>query len=377
MTLPRDILVTGATGAVGSVTALACLRETDARIKLLVRADSRAHLEERYAKLCAFWGFLPSEFASRVEVTAGDVSAPGLGLDRATYERWASEVTNIIHSAGNVRLNQTLDVARMDSLIPVQQVVALAERCIEQGQFQKLEYLSTVGVGGKSVASLPERPLRDTPQFHNTYEHAKFDAEQWLLRKMEDGLPATVFRPSMVVGDTQTGKIIRFQVFYYLAAFLTGQKTAGVLPNLGDVRLDIIPVDYVARALVLSMSHPETRGKIFHLASGPKSMTLARLSEFLREYEKRKGKRLPAIRSIPSSWMRKSLPWVRSLLPQKLRRSVDTLPYFLDYLKESQQFENQASDAFFSKLGLKLPEPMSYLSLLLQYHDERRTKAAA
>jgi len=375
MTGARDILITGATGAVGSSAALACLRETSDHLRLLLRADSPAHLEERYAKLCAFWNLSPSELSSRVEIAAGDLSTPKLGLDSATYERWTASVSNIIHSAGNVRLNQTLEVARMDSVVPIQQVVAFAERCIEAGQFQKLEYLSTVGVGGKSVKSLPERPLAETPQFHNTYEHAKFDAEQWLLGKMQAGFPATVFRPSMVVGDAQAGKIIHFQVFYFLAGFLTGQRTAGILPHLGDVRLDIIPVDYVARALVLSMLHPETRGKIFHLASGPKSITLTSLSEFLREYEKSKGKRLPTLRLVPSSSVRKALPLLRPFLPQKMRRSLNTLPYFLDYLDESQRFENESTDAFFSKLGLTLSEPKSYLPILMKYFDERRAEA--
>lgn len=375
MSVRRDILITGATGAVGSSAALACLRETSDRLRLLLRAESPAHLQQRFAKLCAFWDLAPSELASRVEIAAGDLSAPNLGLDFETYERWTGSVTNIIHSAGNVRLNQSIEAARMDSLVPIQHVVALAERCIASGQFQKLEYLSTVGVGGKTVMSLPERPLEETPQFHNTYEHAKFDAEQWLFGKMDAGFPATIFRPSMVVGDTQTGKIIHFQVFYFLAAFLTGQRTAGILPHLRDVRLDIVPVDYVARALVLSMSHPETRGKIFHLASGAKSMTLARLSELLREYEKSKGKRLPTLRLVPSSSIRKALPLLRPFLPHKVRRSLDTLPYFLDYLDESQQFENHGTDAFFSKLGLTLSEPTSYLPMLMNYFDERRAEA--
>jgi thioester reductase-like protein len=375
MTVARDILITGATGAVGSSAALSCLRETLDRIKLLLRADSPAHLEQRFAKLCTFWNLAPSDIESRVEIAAGDLSMPDLGLDSATYDRWAGSVTNIIHSAGNVRLNQSLEAARTDSLIPLHHVVAFAERCMENGQFQKLEHLSTVGVGGKSVRSLPERPLREAPQFHNTYEHAKFDAEQWLLSKMHAGFPATVFRPSMVVGDTQTGKIIHFQVFYFLAAFLTGQRTAGILPHLRDVRLDIIPVDYVARALALSMSHPETRGRIFHLASGTKSMTLTRLSELLREYEKSKGKRLPTLRLVPSSSIRKALPLLRPFLPRKLRRSIDTLPYFLDYLDESQQFENQETDAFFSKLGLTVSEPTSYLPVIMKYFDERRAEA--
>lgn len=375
MTGVRNILITGATGAVGSSAALACLRETPDHLRLLLRADSPKHLQQRFAKLCAFWGLSPSEVGSRVEVAAGDLSAPNLGLDPGTYERWTRSVTNIIHSAGNVRLNQSLEAARVDSLVPVHHVVAFAEQCIASGQFQKLEYLSTVGVGGKTVISLPERPLEETPQFHNTYERAKFEAEQWLLGKMNARFPATVFRPSMVVGDTRTGKIIHFQVFYFLAAFLTGQRTAGILPQLRDVRLDIIPVDYVARALVLSTSHPETRGKIFHLASGRRSMTLARLSEFLRDYEKSKGKRLPTLRLVPSSSIRRALPLLRPFLPHKVRRSLDTLPYFLDYLDESQQFENEATDAFFSKLGLTLSEPKSYLPMLMKYFDERRAEA--
>ena len=375
MTVHRDILITGATGAVGSSAALACLRETPGRLRLLLRADSPAHLDQRYAKLCAFWDVSPSELASRVELAVGDLSAPNLGLDAETYERWTGSVTNIIHSAGNVRLNQSLETARTDSLVPIQQVAAFAERCIANGQFEKLEYLSTVGVGGRTVISLPERRLEETPEFHNTYEHAKFEAEQWLLGKMEAGFPATVFRPSMVVGDTQTGKIIHFQVFYFLAAFLTGQRTAGILPRLRDVRLDVIPVDYVARALVLSMSHPETRGEIFHLASGTKSMSLTRLSEWLRDYEKSKGKRVPTLRLVPSSSIRKALPLLRPFLPRKVRRSLDTLPYFLDYLDESQQFENQATDAFFSRLGLTLSEPTSYLPMLMKYFDERRAEA--
>src|SRR6476661_948568 len=103
MTGAREVLITGATGAVGSSAALACLRETPDRLKLLLRADSPAHLQQRYAKLCAFWDLPPSEFRSRVEVAAGDLSAPNLGLDSGTYDRWAGSVTNIIHSAGNVR----------------------------------------------------------------------------------------------------------------------------------------------------------------------------------------------------------------------------------------------------------------------------------
>ncbi len=105
-------------------------------------------------------------------------------------------------------------------------------------------------------------------------------------------------------------------------------------------------------------------------------MSLARLSEFMRDYEERKGKRLPTLRSIPSSWMRKALPLVRLFLPHKLRRSIDTLPYFLDYLEESQQFENQATEAFFSRLGLSVSEPKTYLPLLMRYFDERRAEAA-
>ncbi len=74
MTGPEDILITGATGAVGSAAALTCLRETSGRVRLLLRADSQIHLQQRYEKLCSFWNVSPSEFDSRVEVAAGDLS---------------------------------------------------------------------------------------------------------------------------------------------------------------------------------------------------------------------------------------------------------------------------------------------------------------
>ena len=84
-----------------------------------------------------------------------------------------------------------------------------------------------------------EVPLAEPRQFHNTYEAAKAEAESFVWERLSGGLPGTIHRPSMIVGDSKTGKNIRFQVFYYLADFLAGLRTLGVVPDTRDVvRLD-------------------------------------------------------------------------------------------------------------------------------------------
>ena len=106
---------------------------------------------------------------------------------------------------------------------------------------------------------LGNRPLRGRSQSLSRASDGRPGARLpsvrlYLFKEISAGLPATVHRPSMVVGDLRTGKVIHFQVFYYLAEFFSGLKTWGVVPRTAGIRLDIIPSDYVARGLHLSSS---------------------------------------------------------------------------------------------------------------------------
>jgi hypothetical protein len=127
----------------------------------------------------------------------------------------------------------------------------------------------------------------------------------------------------------RTGKIIHFQVFYHLCAYLSGARTWGVVPDLADRAIDIIPADYVARAIHCAVNCQETASRVFHLCSGASgSVSLAALAQLSRELHRTNEKPLP-----PPS-----------------RRGLRGVPYLLDYLDETQAFDNRVSRTLLDSL---------------------------
>jgi thioester reductase-like protein len=374
----RTVMVTGAIGAIGSVLTQHLLEEEDTRLRLLLRAKSRAHLEERLQELYRFWRIDPNNrlVSARVEALIGDVTVPCLGLEDWDYQRLAAEVTHVIHSAGNVKLNRPLDEARRSALDSANHIVSFVDACGRNGQFQKLEFVSTVGVAGRMAGTVPERALTEPRSFRNSYEAAKAEAEAFVLREMERGLVATIHRPSMVVGRSEDGRIIQFQVFYYLCEFLSGQRTAGIIPDAHDIRLDIVPVDYVARAIQASSIDNVAAGRIFHLCAGPsEAPQINQLACRVRDFFATHGRRLPLLRPIPPVLMRALLPLVSRLATGDVRRSLKSLPYFLAYLGAPQTFANVRSEEFFSAVGLRVPPVETYLDAVLSYYLARQSGA--
>ena len=177
----------------------------------------------------------------------------------------------------------------------------------------------------------------------------------------------------MVIGNSINGRIIHFQVFYYLCEFLTGRLTAGFVPDTGNTKLDIIPVDYVARGIYLASNDTSTAGQIMHLCSGPtNSIELARLSKFVRDYWTSLGGRLPRLKTLKPSTFRRMVGLASPVTPRRLRRSLRTLPFFLDYLDEDQSFDNTGTQAFLSSRGLLLPRVEDYLEHVLDYYRTRQ-----
>jgi thioester reductase-like protein len=367
----RSVLITGATGVLGSTLVPLFLTEPGTVVRLVLRASSDLQLRERLGQLFAFWELSPSDpaIAGRVEAFRGDVSAPKLGVGEENWERLSGEVTHVVHAAGNVRLNQPLKEARKSAVEAARHVVAFCQACQCRGRFAKLEFVSTVGIAGRTPGLIRERPYLEPREFRNTYEAAKAEAEEFVWRNLERGLPATIYRPSMIVGDSRTGKTVHFQVFYYLSEFLAGMKTWGFVPETGRVKLDIIPSDCVAQAIQLGSGRPEATGRIMHLCSGPgHAVRVADLIPRLCAFYQANGVTLPALRLLPPDWMRLALPLVSRLAPPKRRRMLDSLPFFLDYLKEEQEFDNGRTQAFFSGDCLRIPPAAEYLERVLGYY---------
>ncbi|MBL8471248.1 MAG: SDR family oxidoreductase [Rhodocyclaceae bacterium] len=371
-----EYFVTGATGAIGSSLVPILLDDSEPRLTLLLRAASAADLAARMEQLYAFWQIPSGDVARRARICAlrGDVTHPDFGLAADDYQRLAAECTHIVHSAGNVRMNLPIADARRSSVVSAQQVIRLARAC---ARLEKVEFVSTVGVGGRTQGTLPEEWLRTARSFHNTYEQAKAEAEDLVQAEVEKGLPLTVHRPSMVVGESGSGRIMHFQVFYHLCEFLSGRRTLGLAPGFGNARLDIVPADYVARVLAWSSTQTSTAGRVLHSCSGPAlAIPLEILQERVRQAFVRGGRRVPPVIWLPTAVFTRILSAASVLLPAETRRAIRTLPVFLEYLATDQTFANRRTQELLAPAGHPLPAPDDYLDQVFRYYLTHTSSSA-
>jgi thioester reductase-like protein len=117
------------------------------------------------------------------------------------------------------------------------------------------------------VGVILESDLEHHAGFHNTYEQTKYEAEL-LLREAMAELPIAVHRPSIVVGDSRTGQTGAWKVLYWPLKVIA-RGWLPVIPYDPDSTLDIVPVDFVADAVLALARDPGTVGGTFHLAAGP------------------------------------------------------------------------------------------------------------
>ena len=233
----NKILITGGTGVVGSASIPIFLRRTKAQIVLLIRAHNADHLATRKRELFQFLGndIDPREAESRLQFMGGDVTQNHLGLSAT-------------HIGAPIRRDRLLLVGALG-----QALITLLGAAGESIGMDRLMKANTVKRRTHSLfrqqASLTEERISHDDGFFNTYEAGKAKAEQIIYQAQSDGLRITIHRPSMVVGHSQNGKIIHFQVFYFLLRLLSGALTRGVLPYLRPVKIDTVPSNLVADAL--------------------------------------------------------------------------------------------------------------------------------
>ena len=366
--------VTGATGALGSTLVPFLLETPDAEVRLLIRARDEQELAERLQKLFAFWrvGPVENDYTGRVVALRGDASEPRFGLSAADYDALCSNVTHIVHAAGAVKLNLPLDQARRSAVSSVLEVIGLAKKCQTNGQLRKVEMVSTVGVGGK-LSAVPEDWITVPRGFHNTYEQAKAEAEDIARQEIDRGLPITVHRPSMIVGDSVAGRIIHFQVFYHLCEFLSGARTLGLSPPLGNVGLDIIPADYVARVIAWSSRRADMVGRILHECSGAdEAVPLTVLRDRVRQFFAASGQRLPPVIQLSGGMFNGLLGLARPLVGARNRRALNTLPIFLEYLASPVTFENAKTRAALTAAKQpEVPKVADYLDVVINAYMRR------
>lgn len=372
------IFLTGATGTIGSALVPKLLADPGVQVVMLVRAPDDAAVASRMQAMHAYWQWSADDMPQpgRLRVLRGDISLPRLGLAELEFDRLAAEASHVIHCAASVNLNMSLERARAATVTPTRTILELGRKAHSHGNLRKIDLVSTVGVWGRTPGCMPERRLPEVGDFHNTYEAAKAESERVVWSEAE-GLPLTLHRPSMVVGERGDGRVIHFQVFYHLCEFLSGARTFGVMPPLGSKALDTVPVDWVADVIAWSSRSPEATGRILHLCSGPQgSIALAELQGRVRQLWQANGKSLPPLRPVPRRLLQGLVPVIGALVGDKPRRALRALPPVLAYLAEEQSFSNAESSVLFSAAGLPVPSVRDYLDAVLGHYLRKRSDAA-
>lgn len=366
----RHYLLTGATGTVGSAF-LNKISQRKEQVTLILRGETKKVAQERLKNLISFLEIKPAA-AANIDVIQGDLYQPGLGISKKDYSYIKKNCTHFVHCAGNVYMNLPIEKARHQTLTMTRGMLELFEA---SSNGKKMEYVSTVGVSGHTEGDMPEEWIQHERAFRNSYETAKAEAEEIVHAKIDAGMPITVHRPSMVIGDSKTGKAVSFQVFYYLCEFLSGSRTKGFVPQVGDMKLDIIPSDFVASILYWSSKKAKLPTPILHACSGKiGAIPLKALITQVHTFFSNHGRHMAPVRMLPVPLYKLLLEGAKLFLPEKERRALGALPFFFNYLKDDQTFSNTRTLELLKKDKIMLPRVDDYLENVLGYYLENKKR---
>ncbi len=271
--MARGILLTGATGFLGRYL-LRDLLVHGRSVGLLIRGNAEQSAFERLDELHDFACESSSRTLPRPVLLEGDLRTPNLGLDAAERSWLAREVDAVVHSAAYVAYQPTSDGEPWET--NVNGTYRLLELCRSLG-ITELHHLSTAFVCGDRRGTVHENELDLGDGTGNAYEQSKFAAEQ-LIHDCS-GMRTTIYRPSIVVGDSATGYTSTYHHFYRfleLAVRLSGQggknrtrrqNLSIRLPLTGEEVQNIVPVDWVSQALLAILSQPRRHGSTYHLVA--------------------------------------------------------------------------------------------------------------
>jgi long-chain acyl-CoA synthetase len=337
------------------------LERTHRRVYVLVRGADDSDAAARIARTlrCLFGAHHP--YAERVVAVRGDVTSRALGLGSES-EALAEHVNEVVHCAASVSFGLSLRVSRATNVGGTERVLRFAKLCQERGGLRRVSHVSTAYVAGDHAGCFSEDELELGQRFRNPYEQSKFEAER-IVGRWRSRLPITVMRPSIVVGERDSGWTASFNVLYWpLRAFARGAYAA--LPARREAPVDVVPVDYVADAIFALSQAPETEGATFHLTAGAHASSVGEVVELASEFFGRPRPRL----LHPLLYRRVVHPLLTlSTTDEHRRRALARSQLYFPYFAMNLRYDDRRSRVALRGTGTA-PSPLrSYFDRLAQF----------
>lgn len=356
------IFVTGSTGYIGAHIAANLLEGHADSLNLLVRAKEEREAELRlwralqlHLPFARFHDFL----RSRIHIFRGDLTDPQFGLEPEDYQRLARTTDSVIHCAAS--LNRKSEKSCLNvNLRGTLEVIQLAARARADHGLRRFSHVSTVAVAGhrQNEVVREDEAIDWNRSDYDPYARTKKFCEH-MLRQLLPEVPRTIFRPSIVLGDSRRAETTQFDMVRAFV-FLAGLP---LLPFRPTDKIDIVPVDYVADAVSTLHQKEKPSHEIYHLSSGTASETYQELTTAI---SRARGKGAPLY--LPA--LEGPFTAVVNLLSSrrgKVGYGAALLKVFLPYLVWNTVFDNSRVVA---ELG-RAPEPFSkYCYPLLRFSRE-------
>ncbi len=359
------IFLTGATGFLGGELLVRLLQDRRARVVALVRLRPGQSLAQRRQQLLST--LLPEggdPYGDRLILVGGDLGIPGAGLSPGDRER-VTGCQWFLHGAATVRFDLSIDEARRHNVAGTREVMTLARESARTGRLRRFDYISTAYVAGLRRDLCREGELRHRAGFRNSYEQSKSEAEA-MVREGRQEIPGSIYRPSIIVGDSRTGRTPNFNTLYWpLKVYARGWWRT--LIGDPDAPIDAVPVDFVADAIRALGRREDSLNRCFHLATGPVRGTTVREVARLAQAQL-SGPEVKFMK--PESFYRWWKPWMDLGLfllgtrGRALRRGGEVmLPYFAG----NPLFDTTEADSLLEEEGIHVPVLKDYFPALLAY----------
>jgi thioester reductase-like protein len=349
MTFARTIFLTGFPGFIAE-RLVERLAADDRQLFLLVQpqfVEKSIQSVEQIAKRSN----VPLENFALIE---GDVTQPDLGMSKEDTDLVRETATDVFHLAAVYDLEVTKAAAYAVNFEGTRNVNAFVST---MPNLRRYSYVSTCYVAGKRKGLIREDELKHNAGFRNFYEESKYLAESEVER-LKEKLPVTIFRPSVVVGDSKTGETVKYDGIYYLIRYLLKAPGLLRLVNVGNtvVRLNLVPVDFVVDGIVALAFDEEAEGKTIALAD-PEPLSTEELFDVIAE--NLSGKR--SVIGPPPALMERALRL--SISPPVTGLPLSGVPYFFI----SQTYDTGVADSLLKKHGISCPHFRDYAGNLLNF----------
>lgn len=269
----RDILITGFLSPLGRTLVDELRRsEPDATLRILVEDGRRQRARQALDQLGAeTW---------QIDILEGRIDGLDLGLSGTEFLNLLAHVTDIYHLAGAAQ-SSNVDRERQSTIL--RGARNIADAASEMKKLNRLNVLSTAFVSGTRTGVIMEDELDEGQSFRNLYEETLFKAEE-TIQTRSDRLPVSVYRPTLMLGHSESGEFKPDNDAYrWFKAILEVPDPVPVpIPGRGHHPLNVVPVDFVATAMV-AISRRHTAGGTFHLAD-PNPLPAQRVLELVAEH---------------------------------------------------------------------------------------------